>query len=138
MVKEKPVRVIASGKGKHKTETRVFARDIHEDFCVQPGCKFEGEHAVQNVCHTQTTFNGSEDWSYIDAAIRSGEEHVANLKKYCKTKAAYVHRLESELTVAWINTITTLDELVQLRGRIALLEKKRVRITQNSEIADPR
>lgn len=125
--KEKPVQVIpGASKEKHKTETRVFARNIHESFCIQPGCQFMGEHAVQNVCHTLTTMNDSDDWSYIDVIIESGDKYVENLRKHVgnrSTKAVYIKRLESEIACAWIQVTSTLDELVRLRGRVAVLEK---------------
>lgn len=51
MTDEKPIRV-TQHKGKHKTETRVFARNIHETYCTQPGCRFKDQPAQQGVCHT--------------------------------------------------------------------------------------
>lgn len=121
---EEPVQIIPSAqKQEHKTETRVFERNIQESFCVQPGCKFEGKHAVQNVCHTFTTMTGSTDWSYIDNVMKAGDEYVSNIRKNCKGKSTkeYIRRLESEMSCAWMNTMVGLDELVRLRGQVAIL-----------------
>jgi len=135
---EKPVQIIPStGKEnkKHKTEVRIFARNIHESFCVQPGCKFKGKHAVQNVCHTMTTFNGSKDWSYIDGVLEAGEKHLHELQTHHKSssKQEYIKILESHLACAWANTITSLDELIRLRGQVATLKHKNESISHKSK-----
>lgn len=124
---ERPVSVVPGKNKKHKTETRIFARNIHETFCVHPGCKFEGEHAAQNVCHTLTTFEGSMDWSYMDSVIAAGEKYVTEIRKISKkqsrTDKEYIKRLESELACMWMNSICGLDQLVRLRGEVATLRK---------------
>ena len=125
MAKEKPVKIIP-GTGKHKTETRVFARNIHESYCVHKSCKFFGQPAQQGVCHTTTTFAGDDDWTYIEHAEKLGEIHLAHLretrKKYGTQK--YIRRLEGEMVCAWINTISSLDELIYLRREVALLRHR--------------
>ena len=130
LAEEKPVEIIP-GKEKHKTETRVFARNIHESFCVQPGCKFEGEHAAQGVCHTLTTMGGSRDWSYIDNILKQGDDYLSEIQNMHKIRPAadaksdaYIRRLESEIVCIWTNNAFTLDELVRLRGELALLKKR--------------
>lgn len=124
---EKPVRIIKHDDREHKTETRIFRRDIHESFCNEPDCKFYGDHAVQGVCHTKKTFTDLDDWSYIDNVIDSaekfGEEVITNLKNQFKGDE-YIERLESEIVVHWMNSITQLDELVRLRKENASLKKK--------------
>ena len=129
--REKPVEVIPGKETKHRTETRVFARKIHESFCMEPGCKFEGEHAVQNVCHTHTTMGNSSDWSYVDNIIKQGDDYLAGIQKIHKRRPAadakfdaYIRRLESEIVCIWTNNAFTLDELVRLRGELALLKKR--------------
>jgi hypothetical protein len=49
---EKPIKIIPNTWAKHKSETKVFSREIHENFCMQKGCRFYGRHAQQGICHT--------------------------------------------------------------------------------------
>ncbi len=125
MTDEKPVKIIQrkANKGEHKLEERIFARNIHETYCVQKNCKFHSKLARQGVCHTKKTFNDSNDWSYIDSAMRSGEEHLAFIKKHAKNKQDYIKRLEGEVVCGFSGSIFTLDELIYLRRKVALLEK---------------
>ena len=119
---EKPTQIIKhkASKGKHKLETRIFARNIHETYCVQKNCKFHGKHAQQGICHTKDTFNGSSDWSYVDGVMREGEEHLAFIKKSAKNKESYIKQLEGEVVCGFSNSIFTLDELIRLRRKLAL------------------
>lgn len=123
--KRKPIRVIPNN-GKHKTETRVFANELHETYCVQPRCKFRGKHAQQGVCHTTTTFDGGRDWSYVEKVIKSGDEFVAGLKGNCKpySDKKYISELESYAACIWSNNMFGLDELISLRREVALLRLK--------------
>jgi hypothetical protein len=123
---EKPVKIIQRKaiKGEHKLETRIFARNIHETYCVQKNCKFHGKLAAQGVCHTKKTFNGSSDWSYVDGVMRQGEQHLAFIKKHAKNKEDYIKQLEGEVVCGFSNSIFTLDELIRLRRKVALLETK--------------
>lgn len=125
MKSEKPVKVIPR-KGKHKTETRVFARNIHESYCVQEGCPFKGQPSVQGVCHTTETFSGSPDWSYVELAEKTAESMLADLKKRRRKMGPkeYVANLESCYVVGWMQQITLMDELIYLRRKVALLELK--------------
>jgi len=127
MKNEKPIKIIPS-KGKHKMETRVFARDIHESFCMQPSCKFYKKHAQQGVCHTTDTFVGGNDWSYIDKIIdeagKAAEEQFKILRKHYKGRQ-YAKHLESYLSCMWMNEMICMDELVRLRRKVALLENKK-------------
>lgn len=126
-MKEKPVKVIP-GTGRHKTEQRVFARNIHESFCIQPGCRFRGKHSVQGVCHTEATFEGGTDWTYVDAMIAGGnrfvEELRASMKRQKLTTKQKLDTVENHLACTWSNTISTIDELVRLRREVALLTHK--------------
>lgn len=138
---EKPVQIIKN-KGRHKTETRVFNRNIHEHFCMQKGCKFYGRHAQQGVCHTTKTWAGSEDWSYIDAimeeAAKATKEQLDIARKY-KGKT-YVRYLEDQLVCMWMNQMTGMDELIRLRRKVALLEHKsqRLRLVRRPEMLKKR
>jgi hypothetical protein len=128
MAMEKPVQVKPSfSEDGHKLETRVFARNIHETYCMEPKCRFFGEHAVQNVCHTTTTMGDSADWSYIDDAMQAGDAHLKSIRKQYKGKSPkeYTARLENEVRCIWTNSQTTLDECVRLRGEVELLKKAR-------------
>jgi hypothetical protein len=125
--KEKPFKVIPHN-GKHKTETRVFARNIHESFCRQPGCRFRGKPSVQGVCHTRETFEGGTDWAYVDALIAGGDRFVTELRaSMARQKLTTKQRLstaETHLACAWSNTISTTDELVRLRREVSLLRDR--------------
>lgn len=123
---EKPVTVIP-GKGKHKTETRVFARNIHEHFCAQKGCKFYGKHARKGICHTTKTFADHNDWTYIDVTIKAAEkaakEQLTIYRKAYKDKPrAYLKRLEDQVFSAWLDNMFHMDEMVHTRRENTLLK----------------
>ena len=128
MKKEKPLQVIPHG-GKHRTETRVFARQIHESYCAQKGCKFYGRHAVQGVCHTTKTFCDSFDWSYIDRAIAEGRRFVREARRLYKGRD-YIRYLEALVESHWANEVCRLDELVRMRRNAALMEHKLARLSK--------
>lgn len=119
MKNQTPIKIIP-GKGKHRTETRVFVRNIHETWCVQPGCKFNGRPAQQGVCHTTTTFTGSTDWSYIEALEKDAVTHLAELLRR-HGRRSYLRRLEEDFICAHLNAAFHLDQLVYLRREVALL-----------------
>lgn len=120
MSKEVPVKIIPR-RGKHRLETRIFARDIHETYCAQPGCKFKGGTAQQGVCHTTEPFAGG-DWKYIDRLEKYAEEVVKEAKKLYKGKS-YITYLEAQHVADWMNSMFILDEVVRLRRKVALLGK---------------
>ena len=130
MKKEKPIKTIANS-GKHKTEKRIFARNIQETYCVHPGCKFRGKNAQQGVCHTTTTFTGSKDWSYIDAAFKESEAHLKQIREIKvrnkMTDKQYIKDLESQIVCGFSNEIFRLDELIFLRKKVALLSLKSIK-----------
>lgn len=136
MNKESPVEVIP-GRGKHKTEQRVFARNIHENFCVQPGCRFRGKHAQQGVCHTTTTSAGGHDWGYVDRLIALGNSFVDEVKTMAKrgkwSRKRYVEYLESAMACSWSNSSSGLDELVRLRRQVSLLTDKVERLSKRAK-----
>lgn len=116
------VRVV-EGKGPHRVDTRVFARNIHEAYCMQKGCKFYGKHAQQGVCHTTKTFAGDSGFAYWEHLSDVVERHLVGLRKHVLKKLSLrgqVRRLESELACALINSWGQLDEMVRLRRDAAL------------------
>jgi len=130
---EKSVKIVPMRKhrGSHRMETRIFARNIHETYCREKGCKFHGKPAVQGHCHTTTTFMGDGDWSYIDRAERFASEELKAAKKAYRGRE-YLRHLESCFVCGWINQINMLDNLVHMRREIALL-RHRVRKAANKK-----
>lgn len=125
MKSEKPVEVIP-GKGKHRVDTRIFPRRIHESWCAQKGCRFYGKPAVQGVCHTTTTFAGDSDYSYWERMDKLVQAHMVVLRKMLKGLSPKEQRirLESEVACVLMNSWGQLDELVRLRRDTAVLEDK--------------
>jgi hypothetical protein len=115
---DKPIEIIKH-KGKHRTETRVFARNIHETFCTQPKCKFSGQHAQQGICHT--TEPELVDWDRIDKQDKQVEEELEWAKKRHKG-SEYVKYLEAMYSCVWLNWQATIDECIKLRRDNALLK----------------
>jgi hypothetical protein len=116
-----------SYKGSHKGETRIFVRKIHENYCKKKGCKFYNKPEQQGVCHTTTTLQGSKDWSYIDSAMKGGYEALKELQTNWKgkSKSKYTKYLEDMYVTLEINANFTLDALIWLRRKVALLEVKK-------------
>lgn len=135
MKQEQPVRVEKRKANKkyrsHATETRIFAREIHETFCDDPACKFYGKHAAQGICHTRGTFYSktgydSPDWSYIEMLEKRVAEELAQQKKkhFGKSRKKWIAYLESLHICDQMNTVFGLDELIRLRMENALLRLK--------------
>jgi hypothetical protein len=132
---EKPLRVIPSNGRGHQTEQRIFAREIHETFCAQRGCRFFGKHAQQGHCHTRTPCIG-KDWEHIDAAFqfaeRAATEQLGLLRKDCRgNPRAYLKWLEAHVWCGWVNAAGTLDELVRLRRDVAILRDTLQRVRRS-------
>jgi hypothetical protein len=121
MKKEVPIKII-KGCGRHKTETRVFARDIHEHYCVQEGCKFRGKPAQQGVCHTTEPFVDGMSWDYLGKIEKYAENCLKDARRMHKgkTRKEYISYLESCYVCDWISTVLTTDELIMLRKKLAL------------------
>jgi hypothetical protein len=120
----KPIKII-KGKGRHKTETRVFPREIRETFCVHPSCKFKGQHAVQGVCFRDR--EDVADWKKIRREEKRIEEELKYFrKKFCvdkmKDPKEYIEWLESMYTTAQMNWSFVLDEVIRLRRDNTLLK----------------
>lgn len=127
--KEKPVS-IEKGKGEHRVDTHIFARNIREAWCAQPGCRFRGQPAVQGHCHTTKSFAG-DDFEYQEHLSKCVEGHVDYLKKrHAKLSgAARDKMLFAEIAVMLMNDWFATDELVRLRRDNARLrdDVKRLR-----------
>lgn len=126
MKNEKLIRIIPGKARKHKTETRVFAREIHESYCAQRGCRFFGKRAVQGVCFSSERFDGERDiWKWIDLKAKHQADERAYFHKLYRGKPKeYIRHLEAHYESAVMNWDLTLDELVQLRGENAILKDK--------------
>lgn len=122
---EKPIRIVKYRHGrKHKTEGRVFVREIHESYCVQKGCKFYGKRSAQGICDTRDTFYGGS-FAYIDKMEKRIVEELKEAKKHFgKEPKKWVRYLESQHICDSMNTAFTLDELIRLRAENARLKLK--------------
>ena len=107
----------------HKTELR--PKQIKESYCVQKGCKFHNKPAEQGICFSTESGLGGTSWKHIEKAEESALDLVNGLKKHAKNQKDYVEHLESYLICTWMNNEFTLDELVYLRRKVALLELKK-------------
>lgn len=126
-MKEKPVRVVPGKSRRHKVETRIFSREIHETFCVHRGCKFYGKNAQQGICHTHKTFAGELDWSYIDSLFEQGEEYLKEYRKIHKGKE-WSRFLENAVAMHWMMEVCSLDALIRLRRENGLLKEKLMKL----------
>jgi hypothetical protein len=141
---EKPIRVVQNWKRKvpkkwarvfreegprHRTETRVFAREIAETYCVHPRCKFRGQRAAQGVCFSTKTFAEGTDWNYFWAMEKAAKRYLEEVRRIYRRegKAEYIRALEGSLTSDWLNSILHADEMIYLRREVALLRLKLAR-----------
>ena len=125
----KPIKIIKH-KGQHKTETRVFPREIHENFCVDSKCKFKGQHAVQGVCFQDKA--DVSDWKKIEKEEKRIDDELRYFRKKfnvdkMKDPKEYIEWLESMYTTAQMNWAFVLDEVIRLRRDNALLKTKKHR-----------
>lgn len=125
MNKEKPVEVIEHCYEGHRTQTRIFARNIRETWCADPKCKFLGKPAAQGVCyskrlHTETTMsNAYMERVFLIAQLAVMESRQIMEGMTDKKKIAY---LEAQHECDWANNTMGLDYLISLRRHISLLE----------------
>ena len=113
---------VPARKNQHASVKRVYEQERWEYICADKKCRFYGKSTVQGVCHT-TPAEIAEDRRY-DFVYKEAKEHVNFIKRHSKNKADYLAALESDLLCTWMNYGYTLDELVLLRGRVAVLEDK--------------
>ena len=126
MKPEKPLRVIPNKNRKHKTETRIFAREIHESFCAQPGCRFHGKPSVQGVCHSTERFDGERDiirWFMLKAKQHAKDRTYFH-KLFAGKPERYIAHLEAHYESAMMNWSLGIEELVKLRRENAILRDK--------------
>jgi hypothetical protein len=137
MKNDKPIKIIEHHERGHWTQTRIFARNIHESFCMQRGCRFYKQHAQQGVCHTTKTFTGSPDWSYVDAIDKEASLHVGFIRKQYRKdpRKKYISRLENEITTMWMSSMFHTDEMVYLRRELAVTRKKLEAMTKKMKKA---
>jgi hypothetical protein len=129
MKPEKPIRIERNKwSGKHPTETRVFAREIHENFCAKKGCKFYGKHSQQGVCHTtHSNLGDGGGWGHIERAERIAEEALKWMRQRRKKWGtnAYIKYLESCYVCQEMNMQFILDEMIHTRRKFGLLSVAR-------------
>lgn len=126
MKDDKPIRIMKNEwSRKHPTETRVFVRDIHEQFCKKPGCKFYNKHAQQGICHTTKPYLAG-DWKHIERALQHGQGALDEVKRMYRGKSTkkYVAHLESSYAMQWSNESFMMDALIYLRKELALAQLK--------------
>ena len=122
--KEKPIEVKPYKSKGHRLETRIFKRNIHETFCVQPRCKFRGRHAAQGICFDRETISGL-DYKNLEIVEKKALESLAEMKEVHKANGgSWVKYLEGQLVCQFMNEFFTLDELVRLRMANADLRLK--------------
>lgn len=122
MKHERPVRIITY-KGRHKTELRVFRRDIHESYCAQPDCQFFGKHSAQGICHTKLKGFPAQYFDRLFASARSTVEFYRAQYKG-KSRAQWVKFLEGLVITTQCNWTSCLDELIRTRAVNAKLNNK--------------
>ncbi len=120
---ESPIRVIQSEHEGHKLETRVYAREIYESYCVDPGCEFNGKRSAQGICHTRLE---GVDHEYMKRVQSHVDEWLADMHKEREPgkDEEYIKYLEGQLYCHLMNDRFSLDHLVSLRMKIARLELK--------------
>jgi len=111
-------------KKNHKTEIR--KREVHETFCIEPGCEFEGKRAAQGICHT---VESATDTQYVKKVMAHGEKLLKEMrgvryKNKARTKEQWIKYLEGYLVCTWANHWFGLDELIHLRAENAKLRVK--------------
>ena len=119
---EVPIRIEKHGNGAHKTETRIFARQIHEHFCDQPDCQFYGKHASQGNCWDATDPEEKQHPHYLDYVEHVANEWIEHYRKDRRSDADYIGDLEGALFCNVMNYHLTLDECVRLRAENARLK----------------
>ncbi len=124
---DKPISVRRYRSEGHRLETRVFQRDIHETFCVDPRCKFKGKRAAQGVCFTKDTLTGFPHKAFEIAeqraqdALRETREVYQMNRRRIKNFPSWVTYLEHHFISDQMNGNFRLDELIRLRAENARL-----------------
>lgn len=116
-VPEIPVRIEKHGNADHKTETRIFSREIHESFCDEPTCEFYKKHAAQGHCGKDE----AEDMRIYDLIDRREAELE---KDWNECYASDPEGSKSAYITAMLNWSLGLDECIKLRAENARLKNK--------------
>lgn len=105
----------------HRQELRTC--EVQESYCVEPGCEFNGERAVQGVCHSSKP--DLADWDRLhDAGERFADELRKIRTEHYTDKDEYIEWLEAMYECAMLNWTFTLDECIRLRREVALLKRR--------------
>ena len=102
----------------HAMERRT--REVGDMFCIEPGCDYEGQPAVQGHCHTRLD---DETDKYLREKEQGAMSILAHAREHNPDPAEYVKTLESLYICAWTNSEFMLDELVRLRRDNAALRR---------------
>jgi hypothetical protein len=103
----------------HATEFR--KREIGDSFCIEPGCRYEGQLAVQGHCYA---WIDKETERYLRDKERGALSILTSLREHHPDLGDYVKSLESYYICSWMNGEFMLDELVQLRRDNADLRQR--------------
>lgn len=115
------IRIEKHGNAKHKSESRIFNREINESYCDEPACEFYNKRTSQGNCWDATDPEEKKFHHYIDYSEDSAESYLKELKEITKPEE-YVEHLESSLVCNWMNYTFTLDECIRLRAENARLK----------------
>lgn len=123
MSDEKPIRIRPHRENGHRCETRVFAREIHETWCVHKGCKFDGKPAAQGVCYSRLD---RRDEGYLQRVYKRAHGLILEMRSIAQsqkfTAKQHIDYLERSLESNWMNAEFGLDELIRLRAENAQLK----------------
>ncbi len=120
-----PVRIQKHGNETHKTETRIFAREIHESYCDEPSCEFYGKHASQGHCWIASDLTELRLDKAIDRAEEEAKEAIAELDSFRpESDKEYIAELKSHLICEYLNDSMQWEEQLRLRMENAKLRLK--------------
>ena len=119
MTIEKPICVIKN-PGRHRTETRVFAREFYETYCVESTCKFYKKRAIQGLCHTwRKPSPDIVDWTRLKIGEAHAEHAVQGFRKTygpkARTRALETYYVGFATQIAFLT-----EQLIRLRRENAI------------------
>lgn len=119
MENETPIKVIKNdAPNAHKTETRIFAREIHETFCDEPECKFYGKHAAPGLCYSWEEEGDEGIWKRIE------RKEVLLNEEWAEFYAKSPEDARSAYITAMLNWDLGIIETIRLRKENAELKLK--------------
>lgn len=110
-------------KKRKKHKTKMETRDYHAYVCDEPRCKFRGKPAVQGGCTDTEPFAEKTTWDYVRGVEKASMKMLREIKK-AYSKREYLTYLEGAFVTHEMGDIFHLDEMVELRRRVALAEYK--------------